>query len=94
MQDVSCLYSFKVSLTGQEKAYEIFCKLDAFEPSEPDLGIMFETWKLRFDPEAQKLFDEWRTSLELKVRSEKMAPVLESHLAKYRFAGAKSKCVL
>ncbi len=41
---------------------------------------------LRFDPEAQELFDAFRDTLERRLRSEAMAatPAFESHLAKYR----------
>ena len=39
---------------------------------------------LRFDPEAQELFNEWRRKLEYRLREGKEHPALESHLAKYR----------
>lgn len=39
---------------------------------------------LRFDAEGLKLFQEWRESLERKLRSGALHPALESHLAKYR----------
>jgi hypothetical protein len=39
---------------------------------------------LRFSAEAQSFFDEWRTDLEIRLRSEQLAAYLESHLAKYR----------
>lgn len=39
---------------------------------------------LRFAPASQGLFDRWRESLELRLRSGKEHPMLEAHLAKYR----------
>ncbi len=40
----------------------------------------------RFSPEAQELFDEWRSELELRLRSPEAAetPAFTAHLAKYR----------
>ena len=38
----------------------------------------------RLDPDAQEVFDDWRAGLEHRLRTEDMAAVLESHLAKYR----------
>ncbi len=43
-----------------------------------------DTPYLRFDDDAQQRFDEWRAGLERRIRSDEMAPALESHLAKYR----------
>lgn len=41
--------------------------------------------KLSFSPEAQKLFNDWRTALEMRLRSGEIAcQYLESHLSKYR----------
>ena len=39
---------------------------------------------LRFMPEAQKVFSDWRADLECKVRGDELAPALASHLSKYR----------
>jgi hypothetical protein len=41
---------------------------------------------LRFAPDAQDLFDQWRTNLEQRVRSKELAgaPGFEAHIAKYR----------
>ncbi len=38
----------------------------------------------RFGPEAQEVFNEWRATLEHRLRNENMAEVLEAHLGKYR----------
>jgi putative DNA primase/helicase len=67
-------------------AWEVFQRLDALDPAavgaetEDDDAVPF----LRFAPEAQGLFDDWRAELERKVRSGDEHPALESHLAKYR----------
>jgi putative DNA primase/helicase len=39
---------------------------------------------LRFDKQAQNVFDDWRSELEPRIRSGEEHPALESHLAKYR----------
>jgi Protein of unknown function (DUF3987) len=39
---------------------------------------------LRFDEEAQPIFSDWRSKLEIRLRSGELTPALESHLAKYR----------
>ena len=39
---------------------------------------------LRFGPDANDRFVEWRTDLEKRLRSGELHPALESHLAKYR----------
>jgi putative DNA primase/helicase len=39
---------------------------------------------LRFTPEAQALFDEWRAVLEGRIRGGDLPPAFEAHLAKYR----------
>jgi putative DNA primase/helicase len=43
-----------------------------------------EPFPMRFSPDAQELFNAWRDELEPRVRSGKLPPYLESHLAKYR----------
>jgi len=39
---------------------------------------------IRFSEEAQSLFIEWMTELEMELRSGELHPVMESHLTKYR----------
>jgi hypothetical protein len=39
---------------------------------------------LRFEEAARENFLEWRTDLEIRLRSGEMSPALEGHLAKYR----------
>ena len=70
----------------KNRAYTIFKYLDDLDPKEIDAqadddgGPPF----LRFELEAQDLFDGWRTALEAKVRAPELNPLIESHLAKYR----------
>ena len=72
---------------ARTKAFAIFQWLhdatpESLHANEDDtLSIPF----LRFDEDAQALFDEWRTRLELRLRSGEIdAPSFASHLAKYR----------
>jgi hypothetical protein len=73
---------------AKNNANAVFARLSNLNPvavgAEPDElerdGISF----LRFDSEAQGLFDKWRAALEQKVRSGTEHPAIESHLAKYR----------
>jgi putative DNA primase/helicase len=72
---------------AKQVTWEVFQKLDALDPAAVGAeiedggdGVPF----LRFAPEAQALFDDWRAKLEAKVRSGDKHPALESHLAKYR----------
>ena len=39
---------------------------------------------LRFDTEAQALFDEWRAKLEHAIRNDEYPPALEAHMSKFR----------
>jgi hypothetical protein len=43
-----------------------------------------DSLRLRFDGDAQMLFNDWRTDLEGRLRRGTLPPVLESHLSKYR----------
>jgi putative DNA primase/helicase len=43
-----------------------------------------EPLQTRFSPDAQELFDCWRSELEQRIRKGKLPRFLESHLAKYR----------
>jgi len=66
------------------RAYEVFDRLDALTARE--FGAFAEgddTPAVRFTPEAQEAFDEWRDELETMLRDEELIPVLEAHLAKY-----------
>jgi putative DNA primase/helicase len=64
---------------AKARVRRIFERLDSmtFPATDGDLPA------LRFNVEAQALFDEWREELELKVQNEQ-SPMIEAHLAKYR----------
>jgi hypothetical protein len=68
------------------RAYEVFKKLDTL--TAEDIGATSEGEGdipgVRFTPEAQEVFDEWRGELETVLRSDELVPALEAHLAKYR----------
>jgi hypothetical protein len=74
------------STQAKDRAYRIFHLLDQIEPSEygatadEDEAIP----NFRFAPDAQLMFDEWRNSLEHRLRAGELFPALEAHLAKYR----------
>jgi hypothetical protein len=67
-------------------AWRTFEDLDAMTPeSARARHDEFESIPfLRFDNEAQEIFDAWREQLEKRLRSGQLHPALESHLAKYR----------
>ena len=72
------------NVTAREQVSEVFRRIDAFAPFEPSSNGVNETYRLRFAPDAQCVFDEWRTDLEQMLCNEGISPALESHLAKYR----------
>ena len=72
---------------ARDAAFEVFQRLDVLDvealgatESHDDIPA------LRFAPDAQELFTEWRADLEGRLRSPEMepTPAFESHLAKYR----------
>lgn len=71
----------------KNRAYAVYEALDGLEPgrvgaeeTEPGAPIP----ALRFSPDAQEMFDQWRHELEAKLRDEELSEILVSHLAKYR----------
>jgi Bifunctional DNA primase/polymerase, N-terminal. len=72
----------------KNRAFEVFKKLDKLDVAEvgaflPDEGDSIPY--LRFDEEAQQLFNVWREDLEKELRSKRIEhPALEAHLSKYR----------
>jgi hypothetical protein len=73
---------------AKNAAYEVFERLDRLtaadcgaetDHDEPD-AIPY----LRFAPDAQDVFDDWRAGLEAKVRAGEEHPAMEAHLSKYR----------
>ena len=65
----------------KNRAFEIF-KILADE--EFYQNIPGDPPGLRFDDEAQDIFNGWRGELEARLRTGDLSPALESHLAKYR----------
>jgi hypothetical protein len=69
-------------------AFDIFRKLDEATPAQigADRDNYGDIPFIRFSPEAQKIFDDWRTRLENLLRSDDLAdtPAFASHLGKYR----------
>ena len=63
------------------RAVQALATADLGATADEDGGVPF----LRFDPEAQQMFDAWRLDLEnAKIRAEGESPMIESHLCKYR----------
>lgn len=71
---------------ARRAAREVFERLDTLDTT--CIGACQDhgdpTPWLRFAPDAQTLFDEWRTDLEHRLLGDDLHPALESHLAKYR----------
>ncbi len=69
---------------AKQRAWAVFQGMDALNPTavgaDPDADAPY----LRFDHDAQNIFDNWRAELEPRIRSGEEHPALESHLAKYR----------
>ena len=63
-------------------AYQIFKKFDELQAIHDNQES--EIPALRFSPEGQEIFNDWRCSLEIRLRSGGLPLSLESHLAKYR----------
>ena len=72
----------------KNQAVEIFRKLHCLDASQIGAAIPEETTELpylRFDEDAQELFDSWRADLEKELRSGSIEhPALEAHQSKYR----------
>ena len=72
---------------AKQRAYSVFSRLDHLTAPDIDAtcdedlgGIPY----LRFAPEAQELFTEWRSALEHRLRRGEDPPPIEAHLSKYR----------
>lgn len=72
--------------TSKQRAFATCERLDALDVA----GIGTELAEsdsqpfLKFDSDAQDVFDDWREKLELRLRSDGEHPAVESHLSKYR----------
>ena len=71
---------------ARKRAWDTFTRLDTFDPAMcgVERDEHGEIPFLRFSPEAQDHFDQWRAGLEHKIRSGAEHPAIESHLSKYR----------
>ena len=71
---------------ARARALEVFQRLNRLDPAAVGAEELTpdELPFLRFDAEAQALFDGWRADLEQTLRAGEDHPVLLSHLAKYR----------
>ena len=73
---------------ARRRAVEVFERLDRLDDgrliAELDEGDRRALPFVRFAPDAQDAFIEWRTALETRLRSRSEAPAVEAHLAKYR----------
>jgi putative DNA primase/helicase len=72
---------------ARQRVWGAVSRLDVAGPEQiPGIQLdgMNGKYFLRFDDEAQQLFDEWRAALEGRIRSGDEHPAVESHLAKYR----------
>lgn len=69
---------------AKSRAYAIFNSLDTLEPAVDREATDTDIPGIRFDKEAQEIFNDWRLKLETKLRKGELHPALESHLAKYR----------
>jgi len=71
---------------AKNAAYAVFQAISQLEPEamgcqvDKDRGIPY----LQFSPEAQEYFDEWRSTLEKRLRSGTLSTIMENHLSKYR----------
>ena len=73
-------------IKAKNRAFEVFRGLDTLDAETIAPGPHDGIPALRFSPEAQGLFDNWRAELERRLRAPDMelTPAFESHLAKYR----------
>ncbi|WP_428657692.1 YfjI family protein [Runella sp.] len=70
---------------AKTKAYRIFEQLATFDPVYLACADEYEEQPyMRFTEDAQPIFRVWLESLEAKIRSNDLPPLLEEHLGKYR----------
>jgi putative DNA primase/helicase len=70
-------------MSARDSVAELITRLDGANAVTVDSEIADRPC-LRFDAKAQELFNEWRETLELRLRSGKEHALMEAHLAKYR----------
>jgi putative DNA primase/helicase len=69
---------------AKQAVWDVFQALNTLKPATIRAESDDQGSFLRFDQQAQALFDDWRSELEPRIRSGEEHPVFESHLAKYR----------
>jgi putative DNA primase/helicase len=69
---------------ARREAFAIFERLDTLTAESVGAEVDDEYAFLRLAPDALEAFTEWRTALEVRLRSYELHPALESHFAKYR----------
>ncbi len=74
----------KPDLEARQVAFEVFQRLSALHQVGANHDISSPLPYLRFDPDAQAVFKEWRQRLELRLRKGEETPAFEGVLAKQR----------
>ena len=71
---------------AKDKAFAVFTRLNRLTPLAIGAipGEDGSIPALRFAPDAQEKFDEWRAELEIRLRNHDLPPSMEAVLAKYR----------
>jgi hypothetical protein len=72
---------------ARRKAYEVFSRLNKITAADTKAEIDEDLGGIpyvRFSEAAQDIFDDWRATLELRLRRDHEHPAMEAHLSKYR----------
>lgn len=71
---------------ARDRAFRVFKELDNLTPeaSGAQLDNYGEVYFLRFDSEAQGIFDQWIDALEMRLQIGQMSGLMEEHLSKFR----------
>jgi putative DNA primase/helicase len=69
---------------ARDRGMAVFRRLDRLTPADVGEGGEGGLPFLRFDAQAQELFDEWHAALMARLRAGGEHPAIESHLGKYR----------
>jgi putative DNA primase/helicase len=74
----------KPDAEARTQAFEVFLRLSALQQIEAELDLLSSRPFLRFAPDAQTQFKEWRAQLELRLRADDDPESFESVIAKMR----------
>lgn len=71
---------------ARDRAFRVFDELDRLTPEAAGAQVSDhgDVWFLRFDAEAQGIFDQWFDRLEMRLQSGQLSSLMEEHLSKYR----------